>query len=135
MITLQPVPKAGFVVALLLLGGCTVPTTIAIQRFEKPRGFRACAVQLNWTEAELLNECGAPVAEVTRHPNGERCLVYHSDAQGVGYGAIAGADLSVATAPVVVVCLRESLRKQRVSSVFGMKAPRERLVRTSTVSR
>ncbi|MBK6688559.1 MAG: hypothetical protein IPG45_29065 [Deltaproteobacteria bacterium] len=123
---------------LLLAGlcGCTLPTTIAIQRFEKPRGFRACAVQLSWAEAELLQECGSPVAEVTRRPNGERCLVYHSDAQGIGYGAFAGAELSVATAPVVVVCLREGLaKKQRVSSVFGMKAPRERLVRTSTTAR
>jgi hypothetical protein len=93
---------AGFV----FLAGCgSTPTPADVFRFEQQAGelaFRACTVELWWTEAQLIDECGRPAAEYTEADSDGRCLAYPTFAHSLGVDS--------QPADYFVVCLSRSGR-------------------------
>lgn len=95
-------------------------TPAAVFRFDGAT-FRHCQLMLGWTELEMTEECGRPVARIGGIGD-EQCWLYPSQARGL-------VDRAYSAAPYFVVCLtpvedsNRSWQERRGTAAGVEKAP------------
>lgn len=109
----------------LTLSACVTVTPIAITRIEGGT-FRACSVDTSWTEAELLEQCGAPALRLRslNRDQGE-CLVFESLTRARTPGV--QVELGGGERSRIAVCLYSAERKstaggREIAAVWSLDA-------------